>query len=285
MCLLDNGRIIALDAEYKRLGQLERLVNKRTFQYMFSVGDTLFVANDQFVFYLDTASILHKYSFVQTRYGAQLYEDSSYFVYACCAGEFGGSVFFQNKKNGKIYSYYATCASQVLRFQGEYVVCNNLAHLSGSSDFLFVPDPAALFMLTDAKQQRHCNWYAEVDSLKVDWDKRPKKGTRSYEGPYATMSLMSFVVGDSLYSLMSSDNSTFIAVHRPDTIVRRQVVLGENLVFHYTDVVQTGAKYVCLYQQSGGDPFQAISDPGQSSGLIVVDSNRVDILRSKTQYD
>ena len=214
-------------------------------------------------------------------YGTKLYEDSSYFVYACCAGEFGGSVFFRNKTNGKIYSYYATCASQVLRFRGQYVVCNNLAHLSGSTDFLVVPDPEALFMLTDIKQQRHCNWYVEVDSLEVEWGKHPRKGTRSYEGPYATMSLISFVVGDSLYSLLSNDSSTFIGVHRRDSIVKQQVIMGENIAFHYVDVVQSGAKYVSFYQQSGGDPFQALSNFGNSSGLIVVDSNRVDFIRKK----
>jgi len=283
MCLLDNGRIVALDTEYKRLAKLERLVNKRKFEYMFSLGDSLFVANDRFVFYFDTASILQEYSNVQSMYGEELYEDSSYYIYACCAGEFGGAVFFRNKKSDKFYSYYATCASQVLKFQGQYVVCNNLAHLQGSTGFLFVPNPETLFMLNDEKQRNHCNWYVEVDSLKVDWDKRLKKGTRSYEGPNATMSLMSFIVGDSLYSMLTNDSSTFISVHRGDTIVERQKILSQNVVFHHTYIVQSGTKQVCLYQQSGGDPFQAIENPGHSSGLIVVDGNRVDFLHNTSR--
>ena len=283
MCLLDNGSIVALDTNYKRLEQLERLVNKRKFQYMFSLGDTLFVANNQFVFYFDTASILQDYSQVKHMYGEKLYEDSNYYVYACCVGEFGGAVFFRNKKSDKFYSYYATCASQVLKFQGQYVVCNNLAHLDGSTDFLFVPNPETLFMLDDEKQRNHCNWYVEVDSLNVDWDKRMKKGTRSYEGPNATMSLMSFVVGDSLYSMLTNDSSTYIAVHRGDTILDRQTILSKNVVFHSTDIVQSGTRQVCLYQQSGGDPFQAIRNPGHSSGLIVVDGNRVDFLHNTSR--
>jgi hypothetical protein len=279
VCLLDNGSIAVLDTDYKRLTHLERLVNTGKIDYMFSLGDTVFIANKKSSYYIDTSFRRRKYVRNRVLYGQRIYEDSAYYIYACCAGEFGGSVFFRNKKDDKFYSYYATCARQVVKFKGQYVICNNLAHMSGSMDFLFVKDPLKLFELSDSKQRNHCNWYSEIDSLNVDWAKRPRRGTRSYDGPYGAMSLLSFVVGDSLYSVLSNENSTFIAVHRGDTISERQTIMNNRLRFHYTHVIQPEKRQISLYKQTGGDPFQALTDLGSSSGLIVADSNRVDILR------
>ncbi|WP_336518007.1 hypothetical protein [Pollutibacter soli] len=260
-----------------RVYSLEERFNNYKTSYLFTFEDTVFLATDDETFFIDKDFNLRKYEKVRRIYGNFLYDDSSYYVYACCAGEFGGSVFFRDKATNKTYSYFATCARQVVRFKGQYVVCNNLAHLGRSMSFLFVPNPQHLYELKEEKMKNHCNWYVDVDSLKNRGEINPTGGVKSNYS-YDLMSLVSFGVGDSLYSVVCSDTSTFIAVHKNDTVFERQRLFNRTIDFHDSRFIQAGRKLVCLFNLSEGSPFAAYLTRGRKSGMVVIDGNNIDFL-------
>jgi hypothetical protein len=278
ICLQDNGKIILLDTNYNRQDTLEKRLNIYKPSYLFTLHDTVYIGTKNKTYYIDKNFKFVEYKRKERMYGEGLYEDSLYFVYGCCVGEWGGSIFFLNKNTNKTYSYFATCASQVLKFKNEYVVCNNLAHMGRSMSFLYVPHPTKLYELTDEKLKNHCNWYTTVDSLKNYWEKSKIGDVKFYRGAYGSMSLVTFPVKDSLYSILCNDSSTFIAVHKSDTTLFRQIIFNKTISFHQTQIIKAGQKLICLYNLTNGSPFAAYTTTGNNSGLIIIDNNRIDIL-------
>jgi hypothetical protein len=280
--LQDDGKLIALDSAYRRMKNIEEKLASLKGAFLARYNDTLFVGNKNKAFYLKPDFSLVDYSTKRSMYGDVLLEDSAYLIYGCCAGEFGGSVFFLNKQTGKTYSYFATCPSQVLRYGKEYVVCNNLAHRSNHMSFLAVKDPTSLFEITDEKLKNHCNWYATIDSLK-DYTQVSKKGSVRFYDAYDAMSLVSFAYEDSLYSILSVPKATVVAIHRGDTTIAIDTLLARKIPFHQTQVIQAGKKIVCLYRLTEGSPVAAYWTRGNNTGLIVVGENKIDFLERQTR--
>jgi len=285
ICLQDNGKIILLDTNYNRHDSLENEINIYKPKYIFTLHDTVLVATKNVTYFIDDNFKLIEYKIKGRLYGDRLYEDSLYYVYGCCVGEWGGSIFFLNKMTNKTYSYFATCASQVLKFKDEYVVCNNLAHMGRSMSFLFVPEPNKLYELKDEKLKNHCNWYTTVDSLKNYWERSKSGNVRFYRGAYGSMSLVTFPVKDSLYSILCNDSSTVVAVHNGDTALTRQIILNKSISFHQTQLITAGDKIICLYNLTNGSPFAAYTTIGNNSGLLIIQNNRIDILDKFQKVD
>ena len=278
ICLQDNDKFFVLDTNYNRLHTLENKLNIYKSNNLFTLHDTVFIGAKNRTYFIDNDFQLKEFKRKERVYGNYLYEDSLYYVYGCCAGEWGGSVFFLNKSTNKTYSYFATCASQVLKFKDNYVVCNNLAHMGRSMSFLFIPQPTNLYELTDEKLKNNCNWYTTIDSLKNYWEQSPVGDVKFYRGAYGSMSLVTFPIKDSLYSIICNDTLTYIAVQRDDTTLYRQTILNKTISFHQTQVISAGHKQICLYNLTGGSPFAAYTTLGNNSGLLIIDSNRIDIL-------
>ena len=59
-------------------------------------------------------------------YGQVFLEDSTYQIHGCCVGEFGGSLFFYNKRNKRLYFYNSECVYQVVNYHNSYYVFDNL---------------------------------------------------------------------------------------------------------------------------------------------------------------
>lgn len=209
LLLQDNGKVVALDTAYKRVEFVEKKLASIKGTFLRRYNDTAFVGNNDKIFYLKADFTPLGYRSERGMYGDVLLEDSAYLIYGCCAGEWGGSVFFRNKQTEKTYSYFATCPGQVLRFGKEYVVCNNLAHMADHMSFLVVTDPTTLYEITDERLKNYCNWYTAIDSLKDYWQVSKKGSVRFYDA-YDAMSFITFPFGDSLYSILSLTNATVL---------------------------------------------------------------------------
>jgi hypothetical protein len=283
-CLLllqDDGKLVALDTAYRRIENVEKKLARVKGTFLVAYNDTLFVGSKNKTFYLKSDFTLVEYKVKRRMYGNVLLQDSAYLIYGCCVGEFGGSVFFLNKQTGKTYSYFATCPSQVLRFGKEYVVSNNLAHLSDHMSFLVVKDPTTLYEITDEKLKNYCNWYTTVDSLKDYWQVSKKGNVRFYDA-YDAMSLVTFPFADSLYSVLSVPKATVLAVHRGDTTITTDTLFDRKIAFHETQVIEAGKRKVCLFRLTEGSPVAAYWTRGNNTGLIVVEENRIDFLERLT---
>lgn len=277
LILQDDGKFVVLDTTYRRVDSLERKLSNLIPDFLFRYNDTLFVMTGKNAYYLKNDFSYSTYNSKRRKYGEVLFEDSIYLAYGCCAGEFGGSVFFLDKKTGKTFSCFATCPAQVLRFGKEYIVCNNLAHLSDHMSFLAIKDPTTLYEITDEKLKNHCNWYTTVDSLKEYWQ-ISNKGAVRFNDAYDAMSLVTFLFNDSLYSILSIPKATVLAVHRNDTMITMDTLINQKISFHETMVIDAGNKKICLYRLTEGSPFAAYLTQGNNTGLIIVDDKRIDFL-------
>jgi hypothetical protein len=73
------------------------------------------------------------------------FEDSNFEVYSACAGEFGGSLLFIDKKDKeKIYFLSSTCPKMIDFKDGKYIITSTLAHMSGSASVKTLKDPRRL---------------------------------------------------------------------------------------------------------------------------------------------
>jgi len=276
-----NGKFIVLDTSFKRQDSLQRRLNRFNFEYMYEHRDSIFFGKKKKDYFLDSNFELKAFKRKFRRYGTGLYEDSLFYIYGCCAGEFGGSVFFLNKVTSSTYSYFSTCPRQVLKFNNEYFVSINLAHLSSSTSFLFIKNPTTLYHLKEEKQKNFCNWYVDVDSIKDSWHIKNTENIRYFRGPRSTMTLVNYVYRDSLYSILTNDTITYITVHRNDSLDTRQIIYNKGISFHYNTVKKAGLGIMCFYELTGGSPVEAFYKTGNNSGLIYIKENTIYILSFK----
>ncbi len=87
------------------------------------------------------------------------FEDEQYKVYSCCRGEWGGSVFFEDKQTGNIYSTESTCLVNVDTFNGAYYFFDYLGHGRGSSSITKIKEVSALPQPSNFDSDYPCIWY------------------------------------------------------------------------------------------------------------------------------
>jgi len=77
-------------------------------------------------------------------YSPYFYEDENYTVTTECHGEFGGEVYFKNKKNNTVTVASATCPVIINKLNSKYYLTASLPHLSGFYNIYEIDDPTEL---------------------------------------------------------------------------------------------------------------------------------------------
>lgn len=125
------------------------------------------------------------------------YEDNLYNIYSTCRGEWGGTVFFQDKKTNELYEGSSTCPIVVNKIGNEYFITNYMGHMIGFASINKIPDPKKL--------------------EKSEWDFKRRYGSRSHKGIEKVLDTMdfhiptSFVINDKLLHIYNDDNGTHIS--------------------------------------------------------------------------
>lgn len=160
-------------------------------------NDSLFLQRAQ----LDEENfVLGKYvaDFHRTKTRAfKTYEDEQYNVYSTCRGEWGGTVFFQDKKTNELYEGSSTCPIVVNKIGNEYFVTNYMGHMIGFASVYKISNPRKL--------------------KKSDWDFKRRFGSENMKGIEKLLDTTnfyistSFVTKDKLRHIYNDDNGTYIA--------------------------------------------------------------------------
>ncbi|GAB5528142.1 MAG: hypothetical protein Roseis2KO_60140 [Roseivirga sp.] len=74
----------------------------------------------------------------------KIFEDDEFIVFRECMGEWGGTVFFFDKKSRLIHYTESSCANSVFKENGVYKVLTQLGHLVGSTNLKIIADPRNL---------------------------------------------------------------------------------------------------------------------------------------------
>lgn len=283
----EDSKLFVLDTAFNFVDSLTVKFSKLKIQFLHSYNDTILLSTDKDIFYLDTGFALKKHNNHPFKYGLPYYNDSTYYVHACSAGEWGGSVFFWNKKTNKTYSYPATGVQQVLKFNGDYIVSSFLAHMSGFSDYLSIKDPTKLYELKDEKQKTFCNWYMEVDSIKDKklFDTITPPGVKYYADKFTTRTITIFPYKDTLYSIYCTNSATILAKHVNFKLIPVDTLLKRRIPFQDATTHLTNNMVVTAYRESWGtsDANNKIINY-QNTGLIFIKDNRITFLEFKTPH-
>lgn len=167
ICLQENGNLIAFDSSLVRDRTAEQKFEGKRFTALHYLHDTIFLRKDRNMFYVGSNLTINRYLPRREFIPGTLFQDSLYQVYALSLGEFGGTIFFRDKKSGRLFSYPESIwATQVLRHNNQYYVVENLAHMHGYCGLLVIPNPNNLIEIPDCFAY-HINWSSTVAGQKL----------------------------------------------------------------------------------------------------------------------
>lgn len=146
-----------------------------------------------------------------------LFEDENYYVTSSCSGEWGGTIFFKDKRSGTIYEGSSTCPVKVTEYNGKYYVSNFLGHMRGHSTLYETEDPRNMSIYTGDRPK--------ADKLIGQRECKSTEGMKKWLdiiGSSRTMELLSsFVRNDRLLHLYSDGDDVYICqLTDGDSVIR-----------------------------------------------------------------
>lgn len=148
------------------------------------------------------------------------YEDGKYKAYSTCRGEFGGCIFFQEKRNkNSIYYLESVCPVMIEKRKDGYYFVESLAHMGGSGRISYIETPTKLIHLNlndltpDWKSKKFPNlsYYEIYDKL--------QKQSQTIIGSYSFTLDMIFQYDEKNYTIYSKNGITMLGQIKQDTMV------------------------------------------------------------------
>lgn len=169
--------------------------------------------NNQWNFYKSLPAE-DKTNYMSNELNYPIYEDDEFIVKSCSRGEFGGAVYFKDKKTGKTYSCESTSIKAVHKIDGSYYVSSSLPHGSGFTKLLKIDDPRKLYEIKKKSQLIDCGWYdIYPEHPRNDEIKHPKGYDQGFEVLIDTMDIMiigAFESKNHLYHIFSDAKNTYL---------------------------------------------------------------------------
>ena len=155
------------------------------------------------------------------------FQDEDYYVRRICSGEWGGSIWFKNKKTGIEYSSSATCPVIVNKIGGKYYVTSTLAHICGFSEVLKInhPDSMEIFQLPKPRYKKGKKYYRYVG----DDESKSKKGTELLVDTICARILISFPFDNQLYHIVSDNKMTYLGKIENKKLAKIDTIIHDNL--------------------------------------------------------
>lgn len=212
-------------------------------------NDSLYVKESQFE---ENNFLLGKYVAdleLVPRRNFKVFQDSKFNIYKNCNGEFGGSIYFQDRKTKEIYESNSSCPTVINKIGNKYYITN------ADYDFgsiLEVSDPTKL------------------QNSKFDFNKR--KGSEFTKGVKVLIETdfdinlsTSFVVNDKLLTIYTDKKTTFI---------------GEIQNGKMKPIFNFGYRFYCQFKQQLKDGKQILSCyllDSKKDAIMIVDKNKIDL--------
>lgn len=153
------------------------------------------------------------------------FQDENYYVRRTCYGEFGGSIWFRNKKTGIEYSCAATCPVIVNKIDNKYIVTTSLSHFQGFSSVFEIENPDSMDVLQKPEMERVVSkrgwgkrrWYKwRFRKLYYGYhagglESKSIKGTNLLVDTIGATILLSFPYMEHIYYLVSDSKTLYIS--------------------------------------------------------------------------
>ena len=203
------------------------------------ISDSTFISNFDSVY----NSLLEKENPV-------FYEDSLYSVRKTCSGEWGGSVWFKNKKTGVGYSCESTCPLSINRIKNKYYVTSNLNHGFGLTKIIEIENPEKMEIFQEPKpiKQKSWKWWKKKDKIYYvgAFESKSIKGTNLIFDSVGIEILGTTKIQDTIYQIIQDRNSIFLS-----TVIEGKLIPIQNLNFlnglNFTKLMHTIDKKIILF--------------------------------------
>ncbi|KAA3439849.1 hypothetical protein [Rufibacter hautae] len=143
-------------SDFSRNTQFEVSLNKHKFKAFWLIDEKLYGLSKGRFWHLDSMDkwVRTKGLPLKANSKSHLCENNDYIVYGDCNGEWGGTVYFYNRRTKETYFTEATCANTVTEANGGFNVLSKLGHGGGSTELKHVPNPTELPNVKDFKRKR-----------------------------------------------------------------------------------------------------------------------------------
>ncbi|WKZ58789.1 MAG: hypothetical protein QY309_13290 [Cyclobacteriaceae bacterium] len=177
------------------------------------------------------------------------YEDNDYTVSKTCSGEWGGTIRFKDKINGKEYSCEATCPVSVNKIDDNYIVTSSLAHLSGFTEIIKISDPKSMdiFQMPPPRKKKG----KKIFRYAGDDESKSKKGTETLVDSIGVLALASFIFEQELFHVITDFRKTYIAKIENKSFVMVALITSERTWTYDNDVITTKDGHIIITIQDG----------------------------------
>lgn len=170
-------------------------IQKETYYDLKIENDSLFVQGKYYKNTFVLGMYVADFKLIESR-NFKIFQDSSYKVYSTCNGEWGGTIYFQDKETKEVFEAASTCTILINKIGDEYFVTNYLEHMFGFTSILKISDPTKL------------------QKSKLDFDKEHgsehQKGVEILFDSTGFYIPTSFVVEEQLLHIYSDEKGTYI---------------------------------------------------------------------------
>lgn len=143
--LFENGKFACFEVNsLERNLSLEKQLNSKHFYRHWIVDNKLLAHTKNQTFIWDDKKWIEFKSILFLKNQPKLFDDNEFIVFGDCHGEWGGTIYFQDKATNRVYFTESTCANTVTKNNGGYQVLSHLGHGMGFSEIKTIPDPRKL---------------------------------------------------------------------------------------------------------------------------------------------
>lgn len=266
------------EIDYEITNELNFGLGKST-QAIWASGDTLYAicglrnydlryrTNKKWIV-LDTGST-NKQNYMHHEKKLPSYEDLEFVVNSCCRGEFGGAIFFYDKKNKKNYSCPATCLSGIQKFNNSFYISSSLY----TASVVKIDDPRDLYEIKDENQLADCSWYDIYSDKQNDVEiKHPigyDKGTETILDTFDISILGTFELKNHLYWIYSDTKSAYVGYIKDNRFKTIEKIYDKRM---YLNEVRD------LKHNSNILPIRS----REMKGVILLERNKIKVIEFKT---
>jgi len=147
LCLEESGNLFYIDPASSKIDtSINKFSKNFYFQQIKIVSDTVVANNRDSSYFLDrNAKGWRVYKIKNHLYlGNLIFQDSDYFISGTCSGEWGGTIYFTDKKTLKTYEGGCQCVLDVIKQKGYYNITTSLDHMAGFMSIFNVKEPRKL---------------------------------------------------------------------------------------------------------------------------------------------
>jgi hypothetical protein len=220
-------------------------------------NDSLYVKESQFEkINLLLGKYVADFKLTETK-DLKFYQDKLYDIYATCNGEWGGTIYFRNKKTNESFEASSTCPIVINKIDGDYYVTNYMGHMMGFTSVLKIKDPSKLEK-SDLKFDRH-------EGSCFD------KGVETLLDSMDFYISTSFVADKQLFHLCSDENRTYIG----------QIENGKMKPIHKFDFI-----FYAHFNQHLDNGKQLLTcnfKDSEKSGILIINGKKFQFYRQKNE--